>query len=205
MPSTPPPRRPFSYSPLLPRRQVRVDRARKKKAPNRRTPHRKGGVCCCPASLQPTHRHRKRTQMTQSTLAKPSIAIVGYGSHGRAHALNLRDPGLDRTLRLRPAGPTEAHARPAGFTVHTPAEAAEAADPAAVLTPAMVQRKVYEEALAPNMRQGACLLFAHGLNVHYGMLAPREDLDVILVAPKGPGALVRREYEIGRGVPCIYA
>ena len=143
--------------------------------------------------------------MTQSTLPKPSIAIVGYGSQGRAHALNLRDSGFDVTVGLRPGGPTEAKAQADGFTVKTPAEAVKDADLVAVLTPDMVQRKVYEEALAPNMKQGACLLFAHGLNVHYGMIAPREDLDVILVAPKGPGALVRREYEIGRGVPCIYA
>ncbi|MFT4198613.1 MAG: ketol-acid reductoisomerase, partial [Pseudoxanthomonas sp.] len=74
-----------------------------------------------------------------------------------------------------------------------------------VLTPDMVQKQLYNEVLAPNMKPGACLLFAHGLNVHFGMIAPREDLDVVLVAPKGPGALVRREYEIGRGVPCIWA
>src|SRR5690606_28021753 len=198
------PRRPSSYSSLLPRRQVRDDRARKQQAPNRRTPHRKGGVFCCPASFQPTP-PLQRTQMTQSSLPKPSIAIVGYGSQGRAHALNLRDSGFDVTVGLRPGGPTEAKAQADGFTVKTPAEAVKDADLVAVLTPDMVQRKVYEEALAPNMKQGACLLFAHGLNVHYGMIAPREDLDVILVAPKGPGALVRREYEIGRGVPCIYA
>jgi ketol-acid reductoisomerase len=85
------------------------------------------------------------------------------------------------------------------------AEAVADADLVAVLTPDMVQKKLYNEVLAPNIKQGACLLFAHGLNVHFDMIAPREDLDVVLVAPKGPGALVRREYEIGRGVPCIYA
>jgi len=133
------------------------------------------------------------------------IAVVGYGSQGRAHALNLRDSGFDVVVGLRPGGPTEAKAQADGFTVKSPAEAVADADLVAVLTPDMVQKKLYSDVLAPNMKPGACLLFAHGLNVHFGMIEPREDLDVVLVAPKGPGALVRREYEIGRGVPCIWA
>lgn len=137
--------------------------------------------------------------------AKPSIAIVGYGSQGRAHALNLRDSGFDVTVGLRPGGPTEQKARADGFIARPPAEAVADADLVAVLTPDMVQKQLYAEVLAPHMKPGACLLFAHGLNVHFDMIAPRDDLDVVLVAPKGPGALVRREYEIGRGVPCIYA
>jgi len=144
------------------------------------------------------------TRSTTPALIK-RIAIVGYGSQGRAHALNLRDSGFDVTVGLRPGGPTEAKAQADGFVVKAPAEAVKDADLVAILTPDMVQKKVYEEAVGPNMKPGACLLFAHGLNVHFGMIAPREDLDVVLVAPKGPGALVRREYEIGRGVPCIYA
>ena len=143
--------------------------------------------------------------MTQPSLPKPSIAIVGYGSQGRAHALNLRDSGFDVTVGLRPGGPTEAKAQADGFAVKAVADAVKDADLVAVLTPDMVQKKLYNEVLAPNMKQGAVLLFAHGLNVHFGMIEPRADLDVVLVAPKGPGALVRREYEIGRGVPCIYA
>ncbi len=136
---------------------------------------------------------------------QPTIAIIGYGSQGRAHALNLRDSGFDVVVGLRPGGPTEVKALADGFTVKTPAEAAAGADLVAVLTPDMVQKKLYNDVLAANLKQGACLLFAHGLNVHFGMISPRADLDVVLVAPKGPGALVRREYEIGRGVPCIYA
>ncbi|MGS1076743.1 ketol-acid reductoisomerase [Pseudoxanthomonas sp.] len=140
-----------------------------------------------------------------SSAPQPKIAVVGYGSQGRAHALNLRESGFDVTVGLRPGGPTEAKAQADGFLVKSPAEAVKDADLVAVLTPDMVQKQLYNEVLAPNMKAGACLLFAHGLNVHYGLIAPREDLDVVLVAPKGPGALVRREYEIGRGVPCIYA
>jgi ketol-acid reductoisomerase len=135
----------------------------------------------------------------------PKIAVIGYGSQGRAHALNLRDSGFDVTVGLRPGGPTEAKAQADGFVVKTPADAVKDADLVAVLTPDMVQKKLYDDVLAANLKQGAVLLFAHGLNVHFNMIAPREDLDVVLVAPKGPGALVRREYEIGRGVPCIYA
>ena len=139
------------------------------------------------------------------TTSIKSIAIVGYGSQGRAHALNLRDSGFDVIVGLRPGGPTEFKAKADGFTVKAPADAVKDADLVAVLTPDMVQQALYDDVLAANMKPGACLLFAHGLNVHYGMITPRDDLDVVLVAPKGPGALVRREYEIGRGVPCIYA
>ncbi len=139
------------------------------------------------------------------TSSKPSITLLGYGSQGRAHALNLRDSGFNVTVGLRPGGPTELKAKADGFTVKTPAAAVQDADLVAVLTPDMVQPQLYGEVIEANMRQGACLLFAHGFNVHYGQIAPREDLDVVLVAPKGPGALVRREFEIGRGVPAVYA
>ena len=139
------------------------------------------------------------------TSSKPRIAIIGYGSQGRAHALNLRDSGFDVTIGLRPGGPTEFKAKADGFIVKTPAEAVKGAQIVAVLTPDMVQPQLYGEVIEPNMDQGACLLFAHGFNVHYGQITPRDDLDVVLVAPKGPGALVRREYEIGRGVPSVYA
>ena len=139
------------------------------------------------------------------TSSKPRTTIIGYGSQGRAHALNLRDSGFDVTIGLRPGGPTELKAKADGFTVKTPGEAVKGAQIVAVLTPDMVQPQLYAEVIEPNMDPGACLLFAHGFNVHYGQITPRQDLDVVLVAPKGPGALVRREYEIGRGVPSVYA
>ena len=145
------------------------------------------------------------TSSTSSHAPIKSVAIVGYGSQGRAHALNLRESGFDVTVGLRPGGPTESKAKADGFVVKTPAEAVKDADLVAVLTPDMVQRKLYDDVLKDNLKPGACLLFAHGLNVHFDLVKPRTDIDVVLVAPKGPGALVRREYEIGRGVPCIYA
>jgi len=140
-----------------------------------------------------------------NTLATSRIAVLGYGSQGRAHALNLRDSGLDVVVGLRPNGPTSLKARADGFTVVDPAEAVRGADLVAVLTPDMVQPALYREAIEPNIKPGAALLFAHGFNVHFKQINPRSDIDVILVAPKGPGALVRSEYERGRGVPCIWA
>ena len=138
-------------------------------------------------------------------LKNARIAVLGYGSQGRAHALNLRDSGLDVVVGLRKGGPTSFKAQEDGLRVLDPAEAVQGADLVAVLTPDMVQPKLYTDVIAPNIKPQAALLFAHGFNIHFKTIAPRADIDVILVAPKGPGALVRKEYEIGRGVPCLYA
>ena len=142
---------------------------------------------------------------TTKALEGKRVAILGYGSQGRAHALNLRDSGLDVIVGLRKGGPTWAKAEADGLRVVEPAEAVKDADLVAVLTPDMVQPKLYTDVIAPNIKPHAALLFAHGFNVHFGTIKPRADIDVILVAPKGPGALVRKEYEIGRGVPSLFA
>lgn len=142
---------------------------------------------------------------TTELLANKKIAILGYGSQGRSHALNLRDSGLDVIVGLRATGATARIAQADGFTVVEPADAVKLADLVAVLTPDMAQPDLYSGAIEKNIRPHAALLFAHGLNVHFKMITPRPDIDVILVAPKGPGHLVRTEYEIGRGVPCLYA
>lgn len=145
------------------------------------------------------------TTATTDALKDARIAVLGYGSQGRAHALNLRDSGLDVVVGLRPGGASWAKAEADGFVVKSPADAVTEADLIAMLTPDMVQPAVYTESIEKQAKPGAALLFAHGFNVHFGQIKPREDLDVVLVAPKGPGALVRREYERGHGVPCLYA
>nr|WP_314446763.1 ketol-acid reductoisomerase [uncultured Sphingomonas sp.] len=134
-----------------------------------------------------------------------TVAVIGYGSQGRAHARNLRDSGYRVIVGAREGGGAEARAKADGFATHSPAEAAKAAKLVCLLTPDMAHRQVYAEAIAPNLQPGGALLVAHGFSVLYGEIQPRHDIDVILVAPKGPGDLVRREYEIGRGVPCLFA
>ncbi|MFM9861054.1 ketol-acid reductoisomerase [Pseudoxanthobacter sp. M-2] len=134
------------------------------------------------------------------------VAIVGYGSQGHAHALNLKDSGVKEVaVALRPGSPTAKKAEAAGLPVMSPADAAKWADVVMMLTPDELQGDIYRESLAPNMKQGAALLFAHGLNVHFNLIEPRADLDVLMVAPKGPGHTVRSEYQRGGGVPCLIA
>ncbi|MFL2539152.1 MAG: ketol-acid reductoisomerase [Candidatus Rariloculaceae bacterium] len=135
-------------------------------------------------------------------LSGERIAVLGYGSQGRAHALNLRDSGYDVVVGLRPGGKTSAQAENDGFSVQTFKDAANGAGLIAFLMPDMAQAEVYEQILG-DIKENATILFAHGFNVHYSLITPREDLDVVLIAPKGPGDLVRRQYEAGRGVPCL--
>ncbi len=137
-------------------------------------------------------------------LADRQVTILGYGSQGRAHALNLKDSGFNVVMGLRRDGASWAQAEADGLTVMEPAAAVRDAAIVAFLTPDMVQKSLYA-AVVDNIPEGAALLFAHGFAVHLGQVEPRADLDVVLIAPKGPGGLVRRQYEEGHGVPCLVA
>ncbi len=134
------------------------------------------------------------------------VCIIGYGSQGHAHALNLKDSGVkDIIIALKAGSLTAKKAEAAGFTVMTPSEAAKVSDVMMMLTPDELQADIYYADLEANMKQGAALLFAHGLNVHFNLIEPRKDLDVLMVAPKGPGHTVRSEYQRGGGVPTLIA
>jgi ketol-acid reductoisomerase len=134
------------------------------------------------------------------------VAVIGYGSQGHAHANNLKDSGVaEVVVGLRKGSSGVAKAEAAGFTVMDPADAAAWADMVMVLTPDEGQGDLYREKLGPNMKQGAALLFAHGFNIHFNLIEPRPDMDVLMVAPKGPGHTVRSEYQRGGGVPCLVA
>jgi ketol-acid reductoisomerase len=134
------------------------------------------------------------------------VLVVGYGSQGHAHAMNLRDSGVKNVrIALRPGSATIRKAESASFTVMTPSEGAKWADVVMVVTPDELQSDLYNDDLAPNMKEGAALAFAHGLNVHFNLISPRKDLDVFMIAPKGPGHTVRSEYARGGGVPCLVA
>jgi len=132
------------------------------------------------------------------------IAIFGYGSQGRAHALNLKDSGHDVIVGLRPDGQSWQRAQADGLEVEAPPDAAKDAAIVAFLTPDMTQASLYRS-VAEQLPNGSAILFAHGFNIHFRQIEPREDLDVVLIAPKGPGDLVRRQYEEGHGVPCLVA
>ncbi len=132
------------------------------------------------------------------------IAILGYGSQGRAHALNLKDSGFDVVVGLRSSGASWPRAEADGFQVQEPKDAVRGAVIVAFLTPDLVQGPLYE-AISAEIEQGSAILFAHGFNIHFKQIEPRADLDVVLIAPKGPGDLVRRQYEEGHGVPCLVA
>lgn len=132
------------------------------------------------------------------------ICIMGYGSQGHAHANNLRDSGMDVIVGLRKGGSWK-KAEAAGFTVMTPSEAAKEADVVMILLPDEFQADIYNSEIGPNMKKGAYLAFAHGFNIHFGQIVPSPDINVFMVAPKGPGHLVRSEFEKGSGVPCLLA
>jgi ketol-acid reductoisomerase len=132
------------------------------------------------------------------------IAVLGYGSQGRAHALNLKDSGFDVVVGVRKKGASWKKAKKDGLEVAEPADATEGADLVAMLVPDLAQKALYAE-VEKSLGKGATLLFAHGFNIHYKQIKPRKDLDVVLIAPKGPGGLVRRQYQEGRGVPCLIA
>jgi len=134
------------------------------------------------------------------------VAIVGYGSQGHAHAQNLRDSGVGEVvIALRAGSATAKKAEGAGFTVKTVAEAAAWADIIMILAPDELQAGIYADDIAGNIRPGAAIAFAHGLNVHFGLIEPKADIDVFMIAPKGPGHTVRSEYVRGGGVPCLIA
>lgn len=138
-------------------------------------------------------------------LKQKTIAVIGYGSQGHAHANNLKDSGLNVILGLRENSTSAEKAKDAGFEVLSNSEAAAKADMVMFLIPDEFQGKTYAEDIEPNLKEGATIAFAHGFNIHYGQIKPRSDLDVVMIAPKGPGHTVRGQYNIGAGVPCLVA
>ncbi|RVX44288.1 ketol-acid reductoisomerase [Nonomuraea polychroma] len=133
------------------------------------------------------------------------VAVLGYGSQGHAHALSLRDSGVDVRVGLPEGSKSREKAENDGLRVVTPAEAVEEANLTMILAPDHIQRHLYAEHVAPNLVEGDALFFGHGLNIRYGLIEAPEGVDVCMVAPKGPGHLVRRQFEAGRGVPCLVA
>src|SRR5882724_10344961 len=133
------------------------------------------------------------------------VAVIGYGSQGHAHALSLRDSGVDVRVGLPEGSKSRAAAEAEGLRVLTPYDACAEADLVMVLAPDTTQRTLYADAIAPNLKGGDALFFAHGFNIRFGYITPPAGIDVAMVAPKGPGHLVRRQYTEGRGVPCLVA
>jgi len=138
-------------------------------------------------------------------IQKRKVAVIGYGSQGHAHALNLKDSGVDVRVGLHAASKSARKAQDAGLRVLSVADAAREADVVMVLTPDEKQRKIYDEEIAPALSRGKALFFAHGFNIHYGQIRPPSDVDVILIAPKAPGHMVRRLYQQGQGTPSLIA
>jgi ketol-acid reductoisomerase len=140
-----------------------------------------------------------------SVIQGKKVAVIGYGSQGHAHALNLRDSGVDVRVGLAEGSKSKAKAEAEGLTVTAVADAVKQADLVVILTPDQVQRNVYADDIKPNLKPGAALLFGHGFNIRFGYITPEQDADVLMVAPKGPGHIVRREFADGRGVPVLLA
>jgi len=140
-----------------------------------------------------------------SVLAARKVAVIGYGSQGHAHALNLKESGVDVIVGLREGSSSRAEAEQAGLTVMTPAQAAGVADVVMLLVPDQHMGDLYKAEIAPNLDPGNALFFAHGFNIHFEAIEPPPDVDVVMVAPKGPGHLVRRTYTEASGVPCLLA
>jgi ketol-acid reductoisomerase len=140
-----------------------------------------------------------------SLIQSRKIAVLGYGSQGHAHALSLRDSGCEVTVGLPAGSKSRPRAQEAGLSVAEPADACAWADVIMVLTPDTGQRKLYAEAIEPNLRPGDALMFAHGFNIHFGYITPPDNVDVAMVAPKAPGHLVRRQFEAGQGTPVLVA
>ena len=140
-----------------------------------------------------------------SLLEEKVIAVIGYGSQGHAHALNLKESGLNVIIGLYEGSSSWAKAEAAGFEVYTSEEAAKKADMIMILINDETQAKLYKESIEPNLEEGNALMFAHGFSIHYGQIIPPENVDVLMIAPKGPGHTVRSEYQKGKGVPCLIA
>lgn len=140
-----------------------------------------------------------------NVLKGKTVAIIGYGSQGHAHALNLHESGVDVVVGLYEGSKSWAKAEQAGLKVMTAADAAKAADVIMVLIPDERQAEMYKQNIAPHLTAGKALMFAHGFNIHYGQIVPPADVDVLMIAPKGPGHTVRSEYVEGKGVPCLIA
>ena len=134
-----------------------------------------------------------------------TIAIIGFGSQGHAHAMNLKDSGANVIVGLRPGSKSAKKAEEYGIPVYDTAEAAKKADIIMILTPDEKQAEIYKESIAPNLEAGNMLMFAHGFNIHFKQIVPPADVDVTMIAPKGPGHTVRSEYVEGKGVPCLVA
>ncbi len=147
--------------------------------------------------------YEKETSL--ESLKNKKISVLGYGSQGHAHALNLKESGMNVIIAEVKGGAAWDKARSAGFEVLEAADAVKSANVIMVLLPDQIQKKVYDEAIAPNLKEGDTLVFAHGFNIHYKQIVPPSNINVMMIAPKGPGHLVRRTFTEGSGVPCLIA